>query len=457
MNNQLAQERKEKLNSVSIKLKKKFQGIDDVIDNVIDHITFWYCYPELLMRPTIINLWGLTGVGKTDLVNRIVQYLGIDKFLSLDSSTFFIGETISLEQSINNLSVRTDESFVVLIDEFHKNSDVKHDVKDHSMNEVWRFFSDGKFFNINTLLNRINCLSSDVADVETDDVYFKKDDIEAVKKHRRGSINRLLRFSGIIPFIVNLMTLDEKQKLIGNAIMFVLSNQSAYSPPFITNLTVKKKYKAESLNGQDIHDILIELGAIYTSMFLREQYDKIKKIYNSETFDEESLTYSKALVFVCGNLNQVFLPNPNNNVDTTDIDQLHEFSQTITKDKVLNGLAKLFSPEKISRFGHKHVIYQSLSRDGYSQVIDSELTRISIRCWNKHGVKVVLTQDKTLFDHIFNSIDAKQGVRPLLSHIHQITGQFLPNLILKIKNGELNDQLTSDQVYIVKDYATLEM
>ena len=459
MNKHLAQERKTQLNNVSIKLKKKFQGIDDVIDDVIDHITFWYCYPELLMRPTIVNLWGLTGVGKTDLVNRIVQYLRIEKFASLDSSRFFISEPISLENTISELRVYTDEPFVVLIDEFQKNSDIKNDVKDHAMNEIWRFFSDGKFFNVNTLLKRISGTALSVSNIDYNYIPYYGDaepsSAESIRKSKKTSLTRILKYSGIMSSIVDSMTLDERQKMISDATMLALSNQSIYSPQFVANI-IKKRYTTESL-GTMIDEILVELGAFYTSTFLKDRHDKIRKIYNSETFDEESLTYSKALIFICGNLNDVFLPSPQDNVDTTDIDQLHEFSQTIDRNEVLNGLAKLFTPEKVSRLGYKHVIYPSLSRDGYSQVIDSELTQISIRCWNKYGVKIILTQDKALFDHIFDSIDAKQGVRPVLSHIHQITGQFLPNLILKMKNRELDDQLTSDQVYIVKNYAALKV
>ena len=58
--------RKSKLEEAAIILKKEFVGIDTIIDEVIHSIEPWYIYPQGQIRPTIINLWGMTGVGKTN-------------------------------------------------------------------------------------------------------------------------------------------------------------------------------------------------------------------------------------------------------------------------------------------------------------------------------------------------------------------------------------------------------
>src|SRR4051812_3025906 len=56
-------------------LKLHFVGLDHVIDKIVGSIEAWYCMPELMTRPTIVCLWGLTGIGKTDLVRRLVKSL----------------------------------------------------------------------------------------------------------------------------------------------------------------------------------------------------------------------------------------------------------------------------------------------------------------------------------------------------------------------------------------------
>ncbi len=69
-------------------LKQEFVGIDTVIDKVIDSLATWYLFPELQDRPFIINLWGMTGVGKTALVVRLAKLLDYDKkFFRYDMGT----------------------------------------------------------------------------------------------------------------------------------------------------------------------------------------------------------------------------------------------------------------------------------------------------------------------------------------------------------------------------------
>ena len=60
-------------------LKQEFVGIDTVIEKVIDSLVTWFLFPELQDRPVVINLWGMTGVGKTALVVRLANLLDYDK------------------------------------------------------------------------------------------------------------------------------------------------------------------------------------------------------------------------------------------------------------------------------------------------------------------------------------------------------------------------------------------
>ncbi len=72
-------ERRKVLVKASKNLKKHFVGIDSIIDEVISNIEVWYLMPELLTRPVVVNLWGMTGVGKTDLIRRLVRELNYEK------------------------------------------------------------------------------------------------------------------------------------------------------------------------------------------------------------------------------------------------------------------------------------------------------------------------------------------------------------------------------------------
>ena len=85
---QLAQ-RSRQLQEIAAQLKTELFGIDTVIDRVIDSVRAWYVLPELVSRPVIVCLWGLTGTGKTQLVRRLAQLLGFyDRFIEVQMDGF---------------------------------------------------------------------------------------------------------------------------------------------------------------------------------------------------------------------------------------------------------------------------------------------------------------------------------------------------------------------------------
>jgi cell division protease FtsH len=66
-------------------LKQEFIGINEIIDEIIDNVSSWFFLPDLQEKPVVVNLWGLTGVGKTSLVNRLVELLDFeDSFYRFD-------------------------------------------------------------------------------------------------------------------------------------------------------------------------------------------------------------------------------------------------------------------------------------------------------------------------------------------------------------------------------------
>jgi predicted AAA+ superfamily ATPase len=66
----------EQLENIKTILKNEFVGIDDVIDKVVDNVRSWYTMSFIQERPAVINLWGLTGVGKTSLILRLMDLIG---------------------------------------------------------------------------------------------------------------------------------------------------------------------------------------------------------------------------------------------------------------------------------------------------------------------------------------------------------------------------------------------
>ena len=102
MNNLLGniRERKDKLEELRTTLKKKFFGIDHEIDKIVESITTWYSMPDIITHPIIVNLWSLTGNGKTDLVRTLVDFLGFNnRFCEIQLS-----DTASNDKKKDNIS-----------------------------------------------------------------------------------------------------------------------------------------------------------------------------------------------------------------------------------------------------------------------------------------------------------------------------------------------------------------
>ena len=60
-------------------LKKEFFGINDQIDQVVKSFETWMTIKEYQERPMIVCLWGLTGTGKTALINRCIELFDLGK------------------------------------------------------------------------------------------------------------------------------------------------------------------------------------------------------------------------------------------------------------------------------------------------------------------------------------------------------------------------------------------
>ena len=157
-------------------LKKKFVGIDHIIDHVIECLTVWYLLPDYQTSPIIINLWGMTGTGKTDLVRTIVNFLKLnDKFIEHDMGEFISANLndYSVERFLNKIKDFDNSSGIILFDEFQKARTIDEEGReiDRSFLKVlWSLLSDGKvnyfvewermYISLNSVLNEKDSYAS---------------------------------------------------------------------------------------------------------------------------------------------------------------------------------------------------------------------------------------------------------------------------------------------------------
>ena len=373
MNNRI-QERQAILYQARDQLKTDFFGLDEIIDRVIDSIETWYVLPEVIFYPVIVNLWGLTGVGKTDLVRKLVKYLGFqDRFVEIVMDGMTNGHYAkSIRATLQASFIEEGEPGIILFDEIQRYrtiTDDREEIRVDYYQDIWMLLSDGKFSCDYTLFKGIESefmeQSSLPDDDEDQDNPPPKKPVKKVSGYQASIFRNMLKLKESIPTIMS--------------------------------------WTQEQL------------------------YAKVQEFIAARKNDE--LDYSKTLVFVSGNLDEAFVVA--NSVDDcdTDADVFFEMSKRVSVIKIKEALAKRFRPEQVGRFGNNHIIYPSLNKENYEKLI-----RRTCKAYAELVCKqlsITINIDHSVYDEIYtNSVYPAQGTRPVLSSIHTIFGSSLTRFAL---------------------------
>jgi Peptidase family M41/ATPase family associated with various cellular activities (AAA) len=357
--------RKKILETTRVELKTHFVGIDETIDDLLNYIQIWYLMPEILTRPIIVNLWGMTGVGKTDLVRRLVKCLNFqDRFVEIELSH---SEGSSWESSVgaalNNNGISDGKPAIVLFDEIQRFNTINSDgspVQSSRFTDFWELLSDGK------LSKKVK----DDLDYYIQDYLYQQKNIK--KRKERGEED-----------------VDENPTM-----------------GFYEARNLKTMLQLEG----EVSDIA-EMSQVQMIEQIRQAKQK-KKVY-------EPVDHSKTLLIISGNLDEAFAMAMQTSESDVDADIFHAFTKKITMVDIKNALSKNFRPEQVARFGNIHLIYTSLKKCDFEQLIEHEIDRIIASTKAKFDVTV--TVDRSVHELVYrNGVFPVQGVRPVFSSLIDI-------------------------------------
>jgi Peptidase family M41/ATPase family associated with various cellular activities (AAA) len=357
--------RKQILETTRIELKTHFVGIDETIEDLLNYIQIWYLMPEILSRPIIVNLWGMTGVGKTDLVRRLVKCLNFqDRFVEIELS-HTEGSTwdSSVGSALNRNSISDGKPAIVLFDEIQRFNTINPDgspVQSSKFTDFWELLSDGK------LSKRVK----DDLDYYIQDYLYQQKNIK--KRKERGEED-----------------VDENPTM--------------------------GFYEAQNLKSMLQLDGEISDIADMSQMQMIEQIRQAKqkkKVY-------EPIDHSKTLLIISGNLDEAFAMAAQISESDVDADIFHAFTKKITMVDIKNALSKSFRPEQVARFGNIHLIYASLKKCDFEKLIEHEIDRIIATTKTKFDVNVKV--DRSIHELVYrNGVFPVQGVRPVFSSLIDI-------------------------------------
>ncbi len=376
--------RKENLEFTKRELKNHFIGIDKIIDELMDYIQVWYLMPELLTRPVVINLWGMTGVGKTDLIRRMVKCLDYsDRFQEIELSNIDTTSYInSVSTILSNNDLNDDKPAIILFDEIQRFNTLDADgnpLPQTKFIDFWELLSDGKLS------------KKQKENIDYYISYFMSQERDLEKRKLKGEEN-----------------LDENPQ----------AGQWEYA-------------EIRKMLGNDL-DAENKKGTTQ-----KELLEKMLKAKSKKTI-YEPIDHSKKLLIISGNLDEAFNVATQTSESDVDADIFHNNTSKINLVDIKNALSRKFRPEQVARFGNIHLIYTSLKRQDYENLIKKEIERITKNIQTNFSVKVEISN--SINELIYqNGVFPVQGVRPVFSSIVDILesnlSKFLFEAILEKKKA----------------------
>ncbi len=424
-------EKKDLLHNVFIQLKKEFIGIDTVIDQMEATVAPWFLFPDMQDRPLIINLWGLTGTGKTSLVKRLTELIGFaDYYFRFD-----LGESskryYDMQESLKDIYENCDGKPVVIgLDEFQLARTInenQEEIDRSSIRAIWDLLDRGQFevidFNYN--LSWFNKL------IKKLDLALYKGVVVAEGRITEG----LVTFNEIILAGENEDNDDDEKEKTND-------KKETY---FVRSQELRNIYNMVDhlfLTEEDLRTKLNELDGDQTIDYLIYLY---KVSLKPRTVD-----CTKALIFVMGNLDEVYSMNRNFNPDIS-ANEFHRQSLKITITEVKSALLSRFRSEQIARLGNNHIIYPAFNEKTFYAIIDVELEKVRKKVQEVYQIEMIFcTEIKRLIYE--EGVYPTQGTRPLFTTIHQLINARLGRLLNEIF---VND-FTIDTVVLTVDPSKAE-
>lgn len=399
-------EKKEKLDNAVIQLKKEFIGIDNVIDQIATAITSWFFFPEIQDRPVIINLWGLTGIGKTSVIKRLTELIGYTEHYF----RFDLGECSSqyfdIQDSFKDIYDNCDSApFIIGLDEFQLARTINEDQEEidrASIRAIWDLLDCGKFDVINFEYN-MNWFSKLIK--KLDMALFKGVAVE------KGFITKN---ADIYWEIVNPSDKPETKK-----------NKKADKAPFISDNEMNTIFNMLDhlfLTPSELREKLNELDGDQTIDYLISLY---KASLKPKTVD-----CTKSLIFVMGNLDEVYTMSRNFNPDMS-ANEFHRQSAEITVTEVKQALLNRFRSEQIARLGNNHIIYPAFNEQSFLGIIRLELDKVKRKVADTYNLKMLFDEkvERLIYEE---GVYPTQGTRPLFTTVHQIVNTRLGKILNEI-------------------------
>lgn len=475
----------EKLENARQILKSEFVGLDEIIDKIITAVTPWYATPQIIQRPVIVSLWGMTGTGKTSVINRLIELLDIkNKTMSFDCGKEAGDNGKSIVETLNEFfsisrygsspvsaaNKTLTEDLVFVFDEFQyartiDESGCEIEIKS-AIRPVWTLMDtgilnlneDNSSYDYNTLNNFIDDFLEYTKGHESVELVngnvVKKEDVKEILEnlgffyYGRGIPNYYKPKSWEIEEEGFEDDLDEpeegdkkskKEKDPYRELPIIQPNILRTLIIRLRGIEPDKKYL----------DYINEINSFKTVIEFAEFLKACRTKYNTPNF----IDCKKSLIFVLGNLDEAFPASKDLNPDI-DADIFYDETRKVSISEIKDSLLRRFKPEQLSRIGNNIIKYPTLKKVHFEELIKKEIDRNCDDFFKTTGIKVSVTQD--FRDLIYSEgVYPAQGVRPLFTTIGTIFTPIFSDILIKDMKENVEVGVKNPELGYAKDSVTI--
>lgn len=426
------EERIKKLSDALQILKSEFVGLDDIIDKIGTSITPWYITPEVITRPTVISLWGMTGTGKTSVVRRLIDLLGIaNKAIFFDcgeesnTGTRTVGDKISDISNVDDEdSVSTDKikDYVFIFDEFqHARTINEHqeEVDKPNLRSVWNLLDNG-ILRFDEYSYEVNYFSNFMEDFREYVNEYPNVPIDDGKITDPNDVKNLLDILGYFYY-------DR-----GRPMMKGDEEEDKYDPINVLDdrifRAIIRRVKSKNKSERTVN-LIREIKGYKTTSELLEFLEEASKAVGAV----REIDCNHSLIFILGNLDEAFQVEGEINPDI-DADVFYDRTSKVTVNDIKNALKSRFRAEQIARFGNSIIKYPTLKKADFQKIIRMETSRVCREFEKTSGIKIKL--DSSIYDLLYSEgVYPVQGVRPIFTTIGTILTPLFSDISINFKSG----------------------
>jgi len=472
----------EKYENAFVQMKKEFFGIEPQIEQILKSVEAWEVTKDYIVRPNIFNIVGLTGVGKTAVINRIME------LLDLKDKTVYLKFNNKTTDVIDALKVNNIQDSIFVFDEFQylrtkneKGEELKES-DDKGFNIIWDLLDSGEvilqrnvkpYFGEFRLMNILEDFLMD--DVQYNKGVFKHEALERIMlKHRIAfdSFYRLRVFkesieSGLFERAPNEFTMDSYYAQLNSRrnsgeteseidrIGYKSAQQTTYNDvdeedmnkhakneltlnSFI-NISFQTLYEAincvsDKYNFKNEYEIKKTLYDLKSTV---EVYEFFKQFENSKPIPINK-NFKNSLIITLSNIDEAY-EVANQVGSDLDADFFHKHTSNVSIVKIRQALFERFRPEQIARFGSNYILYPSLSRKSFEQIISKELDSFGNMVKTKFsGENDAIKVSDVKFGNKIHEIIYLEGVFPTIgarcvfSTVSEIVSEKLSRIIMTL-------------------------